>query len=175
MEAARTNEGSQVTDVSLVVEPDAEAAARAAAELLCTAARAGGALALAGGSTPRRAYELAAELEPDWGRARLWLGDERLVPPDDERSNRRLVSEALLARLAVQPTAYWVDTRLSGPDAAAGYAETLAGVSLDLVLLGLGGDGHTASLFPASRRSRSASRSSPPRSPVSSRGSSASR
>lgn len=135
-------------ELRIHVLDDVEAAARATAELLCADARAGSSIALSGGSTPRRAYEHAALLEPDWGRAKIWLGDERCVPADDERSNRRLVEEALLRRLSRPPEPHWVDTTLPPDEAAAAYTTTLLGVTLDLVLLGLGGDGHTASLFP---------------------------
>ncbi len=136
-------------DVELVVTPDAEAAAGEAARLLVDAARRGEAIALAGGSTPRRAYELAALEEPNWSRAELWLGDERCVPSDDRRSNARLVREALLERLAVGPRRFHaVRTELPPDEAAATYAAELDGAVLGLALLGIGPDGHTASLFP---------------------------
>lgn len=102
-------------------------------------------LALAGGSTPRRAYELLGGLRSDWSGVQLWFGDERCVPPDDEESNWAMASRALEA-----PGATWhrIEGEL-GPDAAAeAYAAELVGVTLDLTLLGLGEDGHTASLFP---------------------------
>ena len=139
-----------MTPVDFVIAPDAEGAAAAAAGVLVELARRGGHVALAGGSTPRRAYELAAELEPDWSRVDIWLGDERCVSPDDERSNLRLVRETLLARLDRQPTLHPVHTELDAVDAAATYDEALRGVVLELALLGLGDDGHTASLFPGS-------------------------
>ena len=136
-------------DVPLRIAPDAEATAAEAARLLVEAARAGRAIALAGGSTPRRAYEFAAAAEPDWSRAEIWFGDERCVPPDDARSNFRLAREALLGRLAAVPRAvHRVPTELAPADAAAAYAAGLRDVSLGLVLLGIGSDGHTASLFP---------------------------
>jgi 6-phosphogluconolactonase len=135
--------------VEFVVAEDAEAAALEAARRLADVARRGGAVALAGGSTPRRAYELAASLEPDWSRrAEVWLGDERCVPPDDVRSNLRLVRESLLDHLEGLPVVHPVRTELAPEDAAAAYAEGLRGTTLALVLLGLGTDGHTASLFP---------------------------
>ena len=135
-----------MTDVELRVADDP---ARAAAEELVRAARAGGHIALAGGSTPRRAYELASALEPDWASAHAWLGDERCVPPGDERSNLRLVRESLLDRLERPPTVHPVRTELPPEEAAAAYDAELEGVTLDLALLGLGPDGHTASLFPS--------------------------
>jgi 6-phosphogluconolactonase len=120
--------------------------ARACAELLSDAS---GHVALTGGRTPERAYELAAALRPDWGDAEVWWGDERCVPPDDERSNYGMTKRALLERLSSPPRAVH---RIRGEDgaerAAAAYDDELRGVTLDLVLLGIGPDGHTASLFP---------------------------
>ena len=140
-----------VQAVEIVVERDAEAAAAAAAALLVEAARAGGHIALAGGSTPRRAYELAAALEPRWGKVELWFGDERCVPPSDLRSNFRLVRDTLLDRLARLPEhVHRIRGELGGDVAAARYADELAPVTLDFALLGIGADGHTASLFPGS-------------------------
>ena len=96
-----------------------------------------------------RAYELAAELEPDWSRTELWWGDERCVPPGDERSNFGMAKDALLDRLGVPPAAVH---RIRGEDepeqAAVAYEQELHGIAFDLVLNGLGPDGHTASLFP---------------------------
>jgi 6-phosphogluconolactonase len=104
---------------------------------------------LSGGSTPRRAYELAAGLEPDWSRVEVWWGDERCVPPEDERSNYRLAREALLDRLQAAPAAvHRIRGELVPEQAAAAYNAELAGVALDLALNGIGPDGHTASLFP---------------------------
>jgi 6-phosphogluconolactonase len=139
-------------DVELVVVDDAEKAAAAAAEQLVEVVRRGGGVALAGGSTPGRAYELAAAIEPDWRRAELWLGDERCVPPEDERSNAGLVRSALLDRLDGPPPAFHtVRTELPPEEAAAAYDDQLARSDpLALALLGLGPDGHTASLFPSS-------------------------
>jgi 6-phosphogluconolactonase len=88
------------------------------------------------------------ELEPDWSAAEVWWADERCVPPDDERSNFRLAREALLDRLAVPPRAvHRILCELDPQEAARRYDEELRGVTLDLVLLGVGADGHTASLF----------------------------
>jgi 6-phosphogluconolactonase len=138
-------------NIDIVVADDAEAAARIVAERLVTAARAGEHIVLTGGSTPRRAYELAAELEPDWSAAELWWGDERCVDPDDERSNYRLAKESLLdrVRLPLPAKVHRIRGEL-GRDEGAQLLEQELGSRdrLDLILLGLGPDGHIASLFP---------------------------
>jgi 6-phosphogluconolactonase len=134
--------------MEIIVADDPETAAREVARRLATVAAAGGSVALAGGSTPRRAYELAVELEPDWSRVDVWLGDERCVAPDDARSNLRLVMDVLVARTSNVPVVHAVRTELPPVEAAARYHEELVGVVLDVALLGLGSDGHTASLFP---------------------------
>jgi 6-phosphogluconolactonase len=137
--------------VELVVAADPENAAARAARLLADAAHAGKHIVLAGGSTPRRAYELAALQNGDWSKAEIWWGDERCVPSDDERSNFRLVQESLLSRLARPPAAvHRIRVELGAERAAAEYDRDLRGVLLGLVLLGIGPDGHTASLFPDS-------------------------
>ena len=135
-------------NIELVVTQDADAAARAAAALLVDVAEAGGSVVLAGGSTPRRAYELAAAAHGDWGDAEVWFADDRCVPADDPRSNQLLVREALLERLVVEPTVHPIATEFPAAEAAAAYGAALRDEPLDLVLLGLGPDGHTASLFP---------------------------
>jgi 6-phosphogluconolactonase len=132
-----------------VVVDDAEAATEAAAEKIAEAAGAGGHVALSGGSTPRPAYERAGILRPDWGHAELWWVDERCVPPADGRSNYRLVRESLLDGLARPPAAlHRVRGELAPGEAAAEYDAALEEVTLAFALLGIGPDGHTASLFP---------------------------
>jgi 6-phosphogluconolactonase len=136
-------------EVELRVSASADAARRGAAELLAEAVARGGHIALSGGSTPGPAYEIAASLAPDWSRAELWFADERCVRPDDERSNYRLVRERLVDRLERGPGAeHRVRGELPAERAADLYEDELQGVALDLVLLGIGADGHTASLFP---------------------------
>ena len=158
-------------DVELVVVPDAGAAAAAVAALLAEAVEAGGSVVLAGGSTPRKAYELAAALDGDWGGVDLWFGDDRCVPADDPLSNQLLVREALLDRIIVHPTVHAIATELPADEAAAAYDAELRGEPLDLVLLGLGPTATRhrssrtrprwtcATAWP-SRRSRASSRSS---------------
>jgi 6-phosphogluconolactonase len=122
-----------------------------AAKLLVEAARAGAHIALSGGDSPGLAYELAAGLEQDWSAARLWWGDERCVPPDDERSNYLLAKRALLDQIERQPReVHRIGGELGGEPAAAQYDRELDGIKLGLALQGIGPDGHTASLFPNS-------------------------
>lgn len=131
--------------------------AGALAERLAEAAGSGAHIALTGGSTPRAAYERAAELDADWSGATIWFGDERCVPPDDERSNYAMAKAALLDRLHAGddgPDVHRIRGE-AGPHAAADdYERDLQHTlgermpRLDLVLLGLGSDGHVASLFP---------------------------
>ncbi len=125
---------------------DAEGAARRAAALMADPEIVN--LVLAGGSTPKAAYELLGGLRSDWSAVHLWYGDERCVPPDDEDANHRMASRALDA-----PGATWhrMPAELGPDEAAAAYAEEIGGVTLDLTLLGMGEDGHTASLFPGNR------------------------
>jgi 6-phosphogluconolactonase len=125
------------------------------ADLLVDVACAGGHVALSGGSSPRRAYQLVAERDADLSAATLWLGDERIVPDDDERSNQRMIRESLIDRLPEErrPHLMAVDTGLGHDGAAAAYEALLRSElgnhpRLDLALMGLGPDAHTASLFP---------------------------
>ena len=111
-------------------------------------ARAGEHIALSGGDSPGPAYELAAGLETDWSTATLWWGDERCVPPDDERSNYLLVKKTLLERIDRQPKVHRIKGELGGAAAADEYDAELESVHLGLALQGIGPDGHTASLFP---------------------------
>jgi 6-phosphogluconolactonase len=113
------------------------------------------ALGLSGGRTPEPVYrELAGAHDIDWTRVSVFFGDERAVPPDDPESNYRMVRETLLDAAGV-PAANVHRLRGEAPEldaAASDYeAELTAGAAppwLDLVLLGMGTDGHTASLFP---------------------------
>ena len=125
-----------------------------AARLLADAAERGGHVVLTGGSTPKAAYSRAAELGADWSRAEIWFSDERCVPPDHEHSNFRMANEALLSKVEPRDVHRMKGER--GPErGAAEYANEIEAVfnaggfpEFDLILLGLGPDAHTASLFP---------------------------
>lgn len=136
-------------DVEFVVVEDPGKVAAAVAERLALAARAGGHIALTGGRTPEQAYEEAAKREPDWSRTEVWWSDERCVPPDDDLSNYALAKRTLLDRLERDPRAvHRIKGELGKEEAAADYERELDDTVFDLELLGLGKDGHVASLFP---------------------------
>lgn len=136
-------------DVELVVVEDADEVAAAVAERLASAARAGGHIGLTGGKTPEQAYEKAASREPDWSKTEIWWSDERCVPPDDDLSNYALAKRTLLDRLERDPRAvHRIEGELGKEKAAADYERELGDTVFDLELLGIGRDGHVASLFP---------------------------
>jgi 6-phosphogluconolactonase len=145
---------------------DAEAASKAAADEFVRCARTAitarrrFAVALSGGSTPKKMYQLLGgpprRTQVDWAKVHFFWGDERCVPPDDAESNYRMAREALLSQVAV-PAENVHRIEAEKPDHAAAardyqtvLARTLGGdvPVLDLILLGMGPDGHTASLFP---------------------------
>ena len=123
--------------------------ARAAGELLAEAAVPGAQLALSGGTTVGRAYDSAARLQSRWRDVHVWFGDERVVPPQDERSNYRLVREKLVDVLGSPPELHRIRGERAPEEAAELYEVELEGVTLDFALNGIGPDGHTASLFPS--------------------------
>jgi 6-phosphogluconolactonase len=147
------------------VYPDLEALSRAAAALLvkqanlAVAARGRFSVALSGGATPRRTYELLAAPpwvdQAPWGRVHVFWGDERCVPLSDPRSNARMAKEAWLDHVTIpgdqiHPLDCAQDPAATARQYEAELREFFAGRPpiLDLVLLGLGDNGHTASLFP---------------------------
>lgn len=158
-----------MTQAQLKIHPDAEALAQAAALRLIAlikeaiAARGRCHVALSGGSTPKRLYQLLAESkyqdDLDWSRIEIWFGDERCVPADHADSNYRMAREALFEHVAL-PAAniHRMEVALGQVrQAASRYANLLCQrlplidsmPCFDVILLGMGADGHTASLFPA--------------------------
>lgn len=131
-----------------VLETPEDVAVAAAVDIAAAMRRGSRTLVLAGGNTPRRCYELLARLDVEWGRVTVLFGDERCVPPDHADSNYRLAREALLDQVA--PASVHRMVGELGPDeGAAEYSRIVERLApLDIVVLGIGEDGHTASLFP---------------------------
>ena len=139
-------------EIQVVEDP----ASACCAMLVDTAAR-GGHIVLSGGSTPQAAYEQFADAirsaDLDVSKTTFWFGDERCVPPDDERSNYAMVKRSLLDPLSDRPlpAVHRMKGELGPDEAAAAYERELDAAGppdFDLVLLGVGPDGHTESLFP---------------------------
>ncbi len=138
------------------VFPDAGELGRAAAQLTAQAcaeaiaARGVFHLVLAGGNTPRHCYEMLRDMDVDWSRVHIWFGDERCVPPGDAERNDRMADEALLAHVAIPASQIHRMPAEFGPEEGARlYAGLLADAPvMDMLHLGMGEDGHTASLFP---------------------------
>ncbi len=153
-------------------EWSAEAAALLAADIEEVVAERGRCrLALAGGSTPVPVYQhLAApplSTRLPWAEVEVFFGDERAVPPDDPSSNYAMAREALLDPLAIEAdNVHRIRGELPPAEAARAYAQELGDAPLDIVLLGMGGDGHTASLFPGTPELDSGERVRVTRSPV---------
>ena len=145
---------------------DANALARAAARCFVESAEAAVrtsgrfSVALAGGNTPRKVYELLAGDElgrhVDWARTHVFFGDERCVPPDHPESNYRMADETLLSRVPLpRANVHRIEGAGDAIENARTYEDELRSFfgeiewpEFDLVLLGMGDDGHTASLFP---------------------------
>jgi len=131
-----------------VLETAEDVAEAAAAEIAAALAEGARTLVLAGGNTPKRTYELLTQADIRWGRVTILFGDERCVPPDHPDSNYRLAREALLDKVA-PGSVHRIAGELGRDEAAELYSRIVAPLApLDIVLLGAGEDGHTASLFP---------------------------
>jgi 6-phosphogluconolactonase len=140
---------------------DKEAVAQHSAEVVagvCNASNATVHVALAGGTTPERCHELLAPLVTDWGHVHLWLSDERAVSPDDDDSNFKMIRRSLLDRIAIPAANVHRVLGEQGADEAAALYErevldgVVAGADglplFDVIMCGMGPDGHTCSLFP---------------------------
>ncbi len=145
-----------VADVTVLVYPDnqhlAAAAARRLVEVVGDTDRARVTIGLAGGSTPAETYRLLADMTVDWDRVDAWVSDERWVPHEHADCNGTMIAELLMDHV---PASYhrprWNEW-LTASDSAAHYEAVLRSIHpeghSDLILLGMGDDGHTASLFP---------------------------
>ncbi|MEA3290842.1 MAG: 6-phosphogluconolactonase [Pseudomonadota bacterium] len=144
------------TKLRWTVLNDADAVARAACDRIVEAAenviagRDTFSLVLAGGRTPERAYRLLAETDQQWSRWQLYFGDERCLPADHPQRNSAMAARALTDRMPISPQqVHPIPAELGAEEAAQIYAREIEpALPFDLVLLGLGEDGHTASLFP---------------------------
>jgi 6-phosphogluconolactonase len=152
-----------MTGPQIKVLPDPNAIAHEAAERIVALAQAsirlrdGFAISLSGGSTPKALYELLATAvfrdRIDWTKVEVFFGDERCVPPDHHDSNYRMAREAMLSKVPIPgDNIYRIRGEIEPEKAAIEYGQMLkekfADGGPDLVLLGMGDDGHTASLFP---------------------------
>jgi ribulose-phosphate 3-epimerase len=136
-----------VDNIFTILDSPEDVAAAAASDIANALREGARSLVLAGGTTPQRCYELLSQMDIEWGRVTILFGDERCVRPDHPDSNYRMARETLLDRVS-PATVHRMPAEL-GPDEGAGlYAHIVASVApLDIVTLGVGEDGHTASLF----------------------------
>ena len=107
-------------------------------------------IVLAGGTTPKKIYELLAEQSCDWEKWHLYLGDERCLPENDPERNSQMIRASLLVKINIlEANVHFIPAEVGAELAARRYAEEIATETpFNLVMLGMGEDGHTASLFP---------------------------
>jgi 6-phosphogluconolactonase len=133
---------AQVADA--VLEQIVQSAEKAISERGCFK------IVLAGGSTPEKIYQQLVNAKTDWSKWMIYYGDERCLPANDKDRNSIMAEQALLSKVAIPAeNIFTMPTELGAVDAAVKYRLAIADVDqFDLVLLGMGEDGHTASLFP---------------------------
>ena len=138
----QSDTAAQVADA--VVEQILSSAESAIAERGCFK------IVLAGGSTPEKIYQLLVNAKTDWSKWMIYYGDERCLPADDKDRNSIMATNALLSKVAISSAnIFTMPTELGAVEAAEKYRLAIADTGkFDLVLLGMGEDGHTASLFP---------------------------
>lgn len=107
-------------------------------------------IVLAGGSTPKAIYKMLSQQQADWANWHVFINDDRCLPPEHDERNSKMVAEAWLNHVPVpQTNIYNIPAELGPVEGAKKYAEMIKNMgTFDLVLFGLGEDGHTASLFP---------------------------
>jgi 6-phosphogluconolactonase len=135
----------------VTLQPDFQVLDDPAAETCSLLTGAGGHVVITGGSTPRSAYERAAERRENWAGVEFWFTDERCVPPDHEHSNYAMAERALFSKVD-GVTVHRMKGELGPHDGARDYERELdesGPEAFDLMLLGLGPDAHTCSLFPS--------------------------
>jgi 6-phosphogluconolactonase len=148
MPAAQIRVWHVYPETGLLQQRAAQGLARLAAESI--AARGAFRIVLAGGNTPRAIYERLRDIRTAWQSWHIYFGDERCLPSDHAERNSAMASEAWLAHVDIPATQiHVIPAELGAEEAARQYALSIESVEMfDLVLLGLGADGHTASLFP---------------------------
>lgn len=146
--------GRQILRWSVLPDADAVCAQTVAVILSCAeraiAERGVFHIVLAGGTTPRAVYSTLRNARQEWGRWQVWFGDERCLPVEHHERNSRMARDVWLDHVAIPGNQlHDIPAEIGPENAALVYMETLAGLAeFDLVLLGIGEDGHTASLFP---------------------------
>lgn len=143
--------------MQIIALPDRTQLARYSADFLTTELPRHRGFGLAGGSTPKATYELLASAPIDWSRLTLWVSDERWVPMDHAERNGRMAKDALGATAAARMQIPLYGELMDPPRAASDYERVLdreIPQGPGLVLLGMGDDGHTASLFPGTEALR---------------------
>lgn len=150
------------TDLSLQIQlhpfPDGDAVASALAQAVADDLRAAlalrgqASLAVSGGTTPRRFLQALSRQALDWAGVTVTLVDERWVPDDHERANARLIREHLLRNDAAAARFVPLHRPVATPDEALAEVRAALPLPLDVAVLGMGGDGHTASFFPGGDR-----------------------